>query len=268
MEDLFSHESYREYLNQYLLRLPKKGHGFRSRMAEAMKCEGSYVSRILKGQAQIQLEQAEALSRLLEHTDEELNFFLTMVLCARAGTPTLKGYFQRQLRQQRDHRLKLRNRIKTEQPLTIEHQARYYSHWEYAAVHMLLLIPELQDREALARHLRIPSRRLGRVLDFLVECGLAAREGARFKVGTAVLQLPGDSPLAQHNHVNWRQRAIQAIQADPDQGLHYTALLTMSAADAERVREIFIQGIEKTNRIVDQSGNERSVALLVDLFEI
>lgn len=265
---IYEFEEYREYLNVYLSGLPKRGHGFRARMAAAMRCKGSYVSRILKGRAELQLEQAEALSRLLEHSAEEFEFFILMVQAARAGTVTLRNHFERQLNRLRAHRLKLRNRIPTEQPLSVEQQARYYSHWEYAAVHMLLLIPALQERESLASHLKIPMRRLSRILDFLTECGLAQQEGSKYKIGKAVIHAPGDSPFAPHNHINWRQRSIQALQDEPDQGLHLTTILTMSAKDVDRVRELFIQCVEKTNNIVDSSGNEKSVALMIDFFEI
>ncbi len=265
---IFEFTDYRDYLNAYLAKLPKRGHGFRAKMAEFMKCEGSYVSRVLKGHSHIQLEQAEALSRLLEHSEEEIDFFQYMILLARAGTPTLKAHFKKKMDAVVDRRLKIRNRVRTQLPFSMEQQSRYFSHWHYSTVHMLLLIPELQTREALLQHLKIPAKRLHEILGFLLDAGLVEAAQGKLKVGPAVIQLPGDSPLAIQNHINWRQRAAQIIADEPDRGMHYSSVLTMSAHDAKKIREIYIQAIEKMNAIVDNSGNEVAVTFLLDYFEI
>jgi uncharacterized protein (TIGR02147 family) len=265
---IFDYESYQDYLNDYLAHLPKRGHGFRIKIAEAMRCEASYVSRVLNGHAEIQLEQAEALSLLFNHTPEEFDFFLKLVQFARAGTPSLRKHFKAQMASIVEKRMQIRNRIQPELPLSPEQQARYFSHWQYAAVHMLCLIPEFQTREKLFQRLKISPARLNSVLDFLTETGLLENHGDSFKVGRATIHVPGDSPFISRNHAIWRNRAIQAIEDAPDQGLHYFSLMTMSVADARKIQEMYIQAVQKMNHIVDASGNETAVAFTLDFFEI
>lgn len=265
---IFDFRDYRAYLNAFLHSLPKRGHGFRAKIAEAVRCEPGYVSRVLSGQAHFSLEQGEALGSLLNQTADEQNFFLLMIQYSRAGTPSLKKFFDSQMEEIVRSRSLIRNRVAAKLSLSAEDQARYFSHWHYATVHVLISLPACQTTEALLRRLKISPRRMGEILDFLLQTNIIFFDNGHYRVGETRIQLSGDSALISKHHANWRQRAIQAIDDEPNKGLHYSSVMTMSQKDMEKIQEIYIRAIEDMNGKVKDSADETAVAFAIDFYEI
>lgn len=265
---VFDHLSYQSYLCAVIRSLPKRGHGFRIQMAKCMRCEPGYVTRVLKGRSHFSVEQAESLGDLLNLSTEELSFFLLLVEYARSGTKRLQNFKKKQIDEIIEKRLDLRNRIPAELPFDLERQTRYFSHWHYTAVHVLVSVPEFQTKEKILGRLKIPPKRLGEVLEFLLQSGMIVSEAGRYKVGQTRIHLPPDSVLVARNHALWRYRALSVIDDSPDSGIHYSGVMTMSEKDALRIREIHIRAIEEMNAIVKDSKDETMVAFTLDLFSI
>src|SRR5688572_17797436 len=94
---VFDHRDYKRFLNEVQRKQPRKGHGFRSKMATAIGCQVSYVSQVLSGPGHFNLEQADRINLFLGRTGDEARYFLFLVELARAGTPTLRAHFRREL---------------------------------------------------------------------------------------------------------------------------------------------------------------------------
>jgi uncharacterized protein (TIGR02147 family) len=265
---LFDFTDYQSYLAAFIDSLPKHGHGFRVKIAECMRCEPGYVSHVLKGRGHFSIEQAEALSGLLNHTPDEFTYFILMVEFARAGTKRLKEHKLKQMNTIVQKRLELKNKIATELPFGVASQATYFSHWHYTAVHVLVSIPEFKTKERLLSRLRISSKRLGEVLDFLVQTGLVVSDSSGYRVGNTRVHLPPESPLVARNHAVWRHQAMSAIDENSDRDFHYTGVMTMSEKDALKVREIYFRAILEMNSIVKESKDEAALVITLDFFHI
>ena len=83
---LFEYSDYKLYLSDKIDGMPKHGRGERSKLAEALRCHLAYVSQVLKGEAQLSLEQADIINQYFDHSPDEADFFLLLVQAARAGT--------------------------------------------------------------------------------------------------------------------------------------------------------------------------------------
>jgi uncharacterized protein (TIGR02147 family) len=265
---LFEFSDYQAYLSALIASLPKHGHGFRIKIAECMRCEPGYVSHILKGRGHFSVEQAEALSGLLNHTPDEFTYFILMVELARAGTKRLKEHKLKQMNAIVQKRLELKSKIPAELPFGLESQTTYFSHWHYTAVHVLVSIPEFRTKESLLSRLRISAKRLGEVLDFLLQTGLIISDATGYRVGNTRVHLPRESPLVARNHAIWRYQAMNAIDENSDRDFHYTGVMTMSEKDALKVREIYFRAIEEMNSIVKDSKDETALAIALDFFHI
>ncbi len=265
LKSVFEFRDYRTFLRTAL---EDRGHGEKSRVAEALKCNIAYVSQVAKGQANFSLEQADAFNTYLGHAEEESDFFLLLVSLERSGTATLKLKFERKIQKVLHDRAFLENRLKGAQTVPDEVQSRYYSTWIYAAIHTLLTIPEFREKQKIADHLHLPLPQVSDALEFLVQSGLARLEHGQYLTGKISIHLKNDSPWASRHLTSWRLQAIHAIDRKEPGHLHYSSVVSMAAEDLPRIRKILVDAIEETRKIVRDSPERGLFCYGLDLFEL
>jgi uncharacterized protein (TIGR02147 family) len=263
MKAVFDFEDYKDYLRELM---DERGRGERSRVAGALRCHVAYISQVLGAQAQLSLEQADQLSGYLGHSEEEQEFFLLLVSHARAGSASLRRRFELKIRMHRQERASLENRLKKERLLPDQEQSVYYSAWHYSAIHLLITIPGLQTKEAIAQHLRLPATQVARVLEFLVQTGLATLSNGRYQAGQVALHLRNDSPWVHRHHASWRMQTLQALDRPEAQNFHYTSTVSMSEDDLPAIRKILADAIEEVRAVVKKSPEKAPYCFAVDLF--
>lgn len=255
---------YRDYKTYLVAWIREHGRGEKSRIAEALRCHGAYVSQVLHGNADLSLEQADALNTYCNHSEAEAEFFLLLVGHARAGTTNLKRRYASKI----EKALELKNRIEFKKELSGEHQQTYYSSWHYAAVHVLLSIPGVDTKEAIAERLRLPSSKIGEVLEFLEKSGLVQRVQGRYRAGGVSVHLPLESAMVARHHVNWRLQAIQALDRKAASHMHYSSVVSIAEKDAYAIRDLLHKAIEQVRGVVKASPEERVFCYSMDLFEL
>ena len=266
-QEIFAYKNYKKYLLDFIKAQPSHGHGQRLRLAKFVQCQVGYVSQVLNGDAHFSLEQAERVNRFLKHSQDESHYFLLLVQAARAGTEELKEYFDSLIDQTIESRLLLKNRLKTGQPLTELNQAKYYSAWYYAAVHILLAVPEYRKRPAIAQRLQLDPEKVNEILDFLEESGLVMREGSEYKISTGPIHIGSDSPLISKHHLNWRMHAMRSLERASKQDLHFSSVLSLGKADFQKIRERFVKELEEIQKIVRDSPEEELYVITLDWYE-
>jgi uncharacterized protein (TIGR02147 family) len=267
-KSIFDFQDYKAYLSAFIDSQPNQGHGYRSKIAEAVGCQRAYLSQVLHGKAQLSLEQAERLNSFLGHNEDEGFFFLLLVEYARAGTEPLKRALRRQLEKAIESRMLVKNRIANEREMNAEEKQRYYSAWYYGAARVASGIKGLGSREALAKRLGIGVEKMGEVLDFLVSVGLMKEEGSTYEPTSHMSILNNDSALIAKHHTNWRVRAIQALDSEGPRDLHYSSVITLSAEDAFALRALAVDFIETVMKKVRESPEETVCSFCLDFYEI
>jgi hypothetical protein len=194
---------------------------------------------------------------------------MLMLEFARAGTNELKHYFKAQMDVIQTKRMEVTERLQVKNALTVEDQMLYYSTWHYSALHVLLSIPALQTKQALAQALKLSSAKVSEYLEFLCRTGLALEEGGHYRIGTTRIHVPSNSPMFSKHHTNWRVKAIQALEDfQPKENLHFSGAITLSKADAEKIRKVLLDAIERTEAIYRPSKEEVAYAIILDFFPI
>jgi uncharacterized protein (TIGR02147 family) len=267
-QTIFEYRDYKKYLSDWIHLRPRRGHGEKSRIADALRCHVAYVSQVLKGAAHFSPEQAEILNRYLNHGEEEADFFMLLVHYGRAGTRALEKYYEAKLTKAVEKRLVLKERLEFKKTLSLEDQAIYYSAWYYAAIHLLVAIPAFRDKEALARYLGISAAQVTKALEFLVVAGLVRQEGGGYLPGTTNIHLSHDSPMIAKHHINWRMQVIQSLDTGRQNELHYSSVVTIARKDALRIHDMLIQAIEKVRAVVRESPEEELYCYALDLFRV
>ena len=140
--------------------------------------------------------------------------------------------------------------------LSIENQVIYYSSWHVLATHILLSIPEFNTKDKIANHFKLPSHQIAVALEFLVRSGLAHEINGKYSILNTRTHLAKGSPLFPRHHTNWRIRAIQAMDHERENDLHYSGAFTLSKKDLLKVRSLMLSFIEESEPLIRQSKEE------------
>jgi uncharacterized protein (TIGR02147 family) len=264
-KSIFEYKGYKSYLNEVL---DRRSRGERSRLAEAIRCHSGYVTQVLNGTAHFSLEQAELVNQFLGHSKDQSHFFLLLVQFDRAGTATLREHFEEQMKELVEKQFVLKTRLRYKRSLSREDQAIFYSSWHYGAVHVLVSVPGCSTVKGMSDYLGIPLEKTAEVVAFLSSVGLITQEGDHYKIGTTHIHLEHDSPMISKFHTNWRLQAIQSLDHQRAEDLHYSSVITASYEDSPKIREILVKAIEEVRAVVRPSKNEAAFSYAIDFFEL
>lgn len=265
---VFDFNDYKTYLIQALDIRNDFEKGQKSKLADSMGCRPAYLSQVLNGPQDLSLEQAQSANRFFGHPPQESRYFLNLVSLSRAGTPDLRTYFQAEIQKQKEERLILKNRVKSNRTLSEADQARYYSSWYYAAIHVIISLEQMKNAEQIGEALGLPLATVKETVEFLNHIGLIKSQGKVFRQGETSLYLDADSPFISKHHTNWRVRAIQALDQKDRKKLNYSGVITCSHQDAEKIQESMIQTVQKIRSIVKDSKDETLLVYTLDLFSL
>lgn len=239
--------------------------GSRSELAESLGCQSGYVSQVLQGLSDFSLEQGMKICSFLQLSEEESHFFMLLLQLEKASTQGLKNYFKQQISQIKKQRDEIKNRIKVKSHLKAEDYHQYYSSWEYAAIHILVSIPEFQQKEKMRRKLKLTNARLNEVLDFLLEKGLVELKDDNYTIGSWRIHLPKDSPYIISHHQNWRLHAVRMLTEKNPLNLNYSGVFSLASKDIDAIKEILLQSIEKSEKVISPSAEEQMIYVGIDL---
>lgn len=197
----------------------------------------------------------------------ETEYFLNLVHLGRAKGPALRKVVNEKLAQLKKENSVLSKRLDQEAAQT-EVDFFYYSSWIYLAVHMCLSVESLQSDEAIAKRLGVSTQYIQRILKQLQLYGLAKEKAGRWIAVKKGTHLSSGSFMTEVNHANWRNRAIIDVQRDPSAWVHYTSVFSMSKVDAEVLRTMILEFIERTRKLIRPSPEEEVYCMLMDFFEI
>jgi transcriptional regulator with XRE-family HTH domain len=262
-KSIFDYISYKAFL-----RAQSRLRGRKSALAEAMGIQPTYLSHVLHGKAHLSLEQVELLNRFLHHTEDESHFLVLLVQKEKSGTKTLEAYFQKQIDDLFLKRLDLTKRLGTQNSLTEEDRSIYYSSWIYGALHMAVTVPELRTREVLLKHFNLTSERFQKVAEFLLRTGLIIEKGRELHPGPTFMRIGKDAHQIIKHHTNWRNQAIESLERESLQDLHYSAVVTLSEKDALKIKDLLLQGINDNIEIIKKSPEEKIFVYTMDFFEL
>jgi uncharacterized protein (TIGR02147 family) len=266
---LYEFDDYRHYLTALA---GSKGSrtGVKLKIANAIRCQPAYISQVLSEKAHLSLEQAEILSNYLGHSTDEKNFFILLVQKNRAGTATLKNFFQEKIDEIHQKRMTLVERIgKIKSALSPEQSSIYYSSWQYAAVHIAVTITELQTLNNLATFLGMSNSRASNVLDFLISCGLIKKTSGRYVAAVSKIRIGNESHVILKHHTNWRAQAIESLEREKIDDLHYSGVFSLSKKDATRIKDLILKTLNDNLKLIYASPMEEELySYNIDFFNL
>ncbi|MCX6116432.1 MAG: DUF4423 domain-containing protein [Proteobacteria bacterium] len=243
--------------------------GYKAEIAVVARCQRSYISQILSGSQQLKVEHAVGLAEFWKMSALERDYFFDVIHCEQAGNSALKVYYTKRVNDARQRAANLSDRFGVDElGSNQEILSDYYSNWIIGAVHVGLTIKELQTPSALAHRLGLPLSVIDSTLKSLLKMGLAKQEQNKFIAIRPVLHLPATSPFNFINHNNWRIKSLQQAATESENATRYTAIYSLSRQDSETLRQMVLQFIDQTRKLVAPSQEEELVGLLIDYFVV
>lgn len=263
-------ESYREIINECLgYRLKRRPRGAIMKLAEAIQCHPTFIAQVLNEKANLSMEQGYAVSLHFQFSRVEQEYFLTLLQRDRAGTQSLKVFFQDQLhRMLEDHR-DLRPKRPHPNPQFGIFEAEYFGSWIYQTVHGLTQIPKMQTLAMLINTLNISAEEIKFVLSRLELMGLVKNEKNLWKSTQNSMHLPKDSPFIRTLHSTWKTKILADLQARTNlEGTHFSGILTITEKDYEKVRDVLVKTLGSIRQVVELSESENLYILSLDCYKM
>jgi len=261
---------FRSYQAFLLSRLkgPEAGRGALTRFASAVGCQPGYLTRVIQEVADLSLEQAERGAIHLGLEGFEAEIFLLMVGKERAGTPSLKKYFERKIEDLRNEASDLKTITRQASRLEEREAEEFYEDWVRIAVYVGLSIPSLRHESTLASTLALPAPRVRKALQWLQRYGLIESTSGRLRPTRKQIHLPQGKRGLDRHHANWRLKAIASLGELAPHNLHYTSVVSCSRKDQGEVRRILSEAVERVRALVADSPEEAIMCYSVDLFNV
>lgn len=264
---VMEYQNYKNFVNDWVKNQQSNGHGQFRQMSIAMGVNSVIMSQVFRGNRDLTLEQALALSKYIGLNSRDRDYFLLLVQRDKAGNHELKEIFEKQLEDLRLSGQHLKNVIK-HQKLSEVDCATFYSRWYYSAIRLGVSVPELNSTTAISNYLGLERQVVSQVIDFLLRNNLIIEKGNGFDMGPQVTHIAHDSPFVNRHHTNWRIQAMMEMDKSRKDDLFYTGPMTLSKKTADNIKRTLVELISKTTKDVTDSDSETIRCLNIDWFEI
>ncbi|OQW49857.1 MAG: hypothetical protein A4S09_11455 [Proteobacteria bacterium SG_bin7] len=263
--NIYDYVDYKSYISDTL---KLRGHGAKKDFAKTAEIQESFLSQVLHAKADLSLEQADKANKFFGHTNDEAHFFLILAQRSRAGTVSLKNYFDKLIQEILEKKKNLKEQVKAKSNVSDEHRERFYSSWQFAAVQVATSIKEYQTLKSISQKLGISERRVAEILEFLLAAGLVIRKNDHFDMGTQSTHLGKDSPLVFKHHANWRLQTLIKLEEQNADNFHYSTIMSLSAEAAQQIKNLLVKTVRGSNEAMEFSREELLYVLGIDFYEL
>ncbi len=253
-------------LNQRIASMPLKGRGQIRKIAAFLNVHPTLLSQVLNTTKDLSLEQGIRLAEFLGLSENEREYFITLLEYERAGSKALKDYFFSHIQTLRKEAEASISKGNITKELREEDRAIFYSQWYLSAIRLLTSIEQYQTLDSISEKIKMPKAQVRMHLDFLTRVGLVHENSGAFKTGPSRTHVSSNSPHAVRHHVNWRIKAFEAYEALGEDEIAITLPMTISKADALHLREEISKFVKSLNPIIDASPSEELKCLNIDFF--
>lgn len=265
---LYLNQSYKTFLQEVEEQRLIVKKGFRAQLAAAANCNTTFVSHVLNSHAHFSHEQIWGIALYMGLSNEDADYFLLLLQYERAGTSPLREHLHKKILGLQSQQQVLRKRLKSSEALTLEQKVRYYSSWEYAAVHVIVTIGAYGEVDKITERLQIPAARVRKILQQLIDMNLIEQTAQSYRTTNKQIFLGADSDLINNHHANWRTRTLQALTQSRDEDLHYSSVITISRRDAKLLRRELVDLLSKVTPLINGSKEEEIYSFCLDLFSL
>jgi transcriptional regulator with XRE-family HTH domain len=234
--EIYLLKNYRAYLKALVE--PKEDERRRTyaSIAEDARIPKSYISRVMKGEAELSPDQLWLVCTRDGRDEEEISFLLLLLEKDRCGVKSRRHTLEQQIANVRARNTKSERHLKDNQTGSDSHEnAAYYLDPWTQLVHVALTIPRYRMNVIkLSQELGLPPARLEGILETLQTKGFIERKEERVSVLKDNIHLPKSSPYFESWHRGLRAAAQHQISVSRNP-INYSFSVVFSANEDARV---------------------------------
>lgn len=265
---IYGFRDYKAFLKDHIQALPKRGRGESLKIARFLGVHPTMLSQVLNNERDLSLEHGQRICEFLHLDEDETRYFIMLILVKRAGSVDLRTHFEKQLEEMRARALKTERQIKKHRKLTEEEAGRFYSSWKFSATRLMLSLPRVRSVQDVAEQLGVSEREVAQILRFLIEAGLIEEKGGKYQMAEKVTFINAESPHYSRHHLNWRMRAVDACGEQRTSDYTFTAPMTLSRNDFEKIRGSLLSEVKRISETVTASTPDVLACLNIDFFKV
>lgn len=256
--------NYRAFIRVYIEKRSPKGRGEIAKLAQSIRAHPTFVSQVLAGTKDFNMEQSFAVADFLELTKTERKYFLLLVQKDRAGTKDLKNYFTTEIEEIKTSLLMISKHLNEHRTLSDEDRAVFYSSWLYSAIRLFCSVGSGKKLEEICEQFHLGRKKALGYLDFLLSKDLVSLEKEHYKLGSLHTHLPSDSPFIVRHHMNWRTKALQRHESILPEEIAFTSPMSISKKDFLEIREKLLACVKDSIEVAKASEAEDVAFLNID----
>ena len=236
-------------------------------LALGMGIQKSYLSQVMKGKANLNIDQAYLLAEHLGMSDSESQYFFLLIEIERSGVAARKKQLKLQAKQIQSEQLKTENKIKTnvaDLPSVEQHQ--YYLNPSIQLIHIALSIPKYSSNpKLLSVDLNFSESQVEEALQFLEKHGFISINASKIVKEPVNAHLPPSSEIypAWKNQVRLMAQN-KTVLNDPS-NYQFSVFFTSNEAARSRIQAILLEAIESIQKEVQTSEPENLYQMNMDL---
>lgn len=240
-----------------------------SKLAEAIRVQRPYLSKVMNGSADLNSDQLYLLSQFFQLKEEEAEYLELLLEYSRAQLKEKKDHLKRKIQKIQALHLDIKKHVDAKN-ITPEdnHFSDYYLNHYMQVIHVALNIRRYQDPEKLALALNISKAFVLSILQKLEELSLVEFKNGKYKVTSRSIHLPKDSSLIKPHQALVRLRSLEQFQVKSHDPGNYSFSVTFSGDEQirKRIQEEFLAFLKTSQKIVASGGTEEVYQMNFDLF--
>lgn len=268
MINIYNYDNYKKYINDWVKNQPSKGRGQYTKLAQSAGISSVLISQIFKGGRNLSIDQAHLIGEHLEHTENQQDFFLLMVLKDRAGNYKLRNRLQNQISQKRKENKNLKKILDTDRALTDEEKAIFYSDWTYSAVRLACGLKRINTITAISKELGLDESVISKILEFLLDHQLVVLKNNKLRLGPNKIHLEKESPYINARQKAWRIKSMQAMDKKQEEDFFFSANMSIDETLRDEFNHELNSLIKKFSKRTTESIPENIYCLNIDLFKV
>jgi len=264
MKQLFDFKNYQSFLLNFF----QTKRGNQARLAEHLDCKSSFLTQVIDQKVHLSFEQSTEVSNFLGLNRNEKMAFILMVQKEKIQLESEKKFIMDQIDDCKNKNDQVKTRLHETTELPEEYKFIYYSSWIYSAIHILTAFKWIKTEDDIKQYLNLDRKTVHDVVTFLLGCELVQMKNGKLEIGKTQIHIDNESKFIGNHHINWRNKAIEKLNARKERILNFSSLIGISEKDHEKIKKILLDSIEQSNEIIQKSGEEKAYFINIDFMEL
>ncbi len=242
------------------------------RLADAARIQRPYLSKVMKGTAQLSADQLFLMANFLQLGAGEQDYLQLLLEHDRTAVAERRAQLAVRIRgiaaQRRDSGAHLSAKTIDARMDGAQALGDYYLDPLLQIVHVAISVDFFsRQTAALAGELNLSGIQLHGLLGTLERLGLAYREGQQWRAREPALHLPKASPLYRAWRNQMKLAALQRLgQVDPEEAYAFSAVFSADAATKAFVHDRFLEFLRSVEGAVQRAPARQVFQMAFDLF--